>query len=148
MPARLPSSPRLIWIAAIAALPLLLLSCGTEEESDADAGLADITRGPGIQVIIPADEPIVVGVSTALTGPSGGRGRQYRDAVVVAVERWKASNDLQIAGYEIIVVAEDGGCSEPDVAALAARRLTSRPVIVGGCSSGGWCSRCSPSGRA
>ena len=140
LPTRSPVLRRLAWTATAAILPLILLSCATEEKSDLNAGLADVIRGPDIQVSIPADEPIVVGVSTALTGPSGGRGRQYRDAVVVAVERWKALNGSQIAGHDIMVAAEDDGCSEQDVARLAAQRLISRPGLVGvlgpQCSSG------------
>jgi len=118
-------------VLAIAAISMLLIGCAAEEKVEQNAGLRDIVRGPDVQVSIPAGEPIVVGVSTALTGPSGGRGRQYRDAVVVAVERWKTANDSQIAGHDIIVAAEDDGCSEPDVTALAARRLLKRPGLVG-----------------
>jgi ABC-type branched-subunit amino acid transport system substrate-binding protein len=108
--------------------PILLLLAWAAEEATGP-GLADVARGPDTPVVIPSNEPIVVGVSVALTGPVARRGQQYRDTVVVAVERWKAARGSQIDGHDLVVVAEDDGCSEGDVAQKAAARLLRRPGL-------------------
>ena len=82
-------------------------------------------------MVIQAGEPLVIGVSSALTGPAAPRGQEYRDAVVVAVEQWKAQNGALIGGHEIAIVSEDDGCTEADVTRKAAERLLKRPGLVG-----------------
>ncbi len=72
-----------------------------------------------------------MGISTALTGPIGVRGGEYRDAVVAGVERWKAENGLLIKGHEIEIQAEDDGCTEADVTRGAAKQLLGREGLVG-----------------
>ncbi len=119
-------------IAILATLSVVvLLFSGCSSEDDADVGLTDIERGPDIPIMIPAGEPIVVGVSSALTGPIEARGREYFNAVTTSVELWKAANGDLIGGHEITIVAEDDGCSEPGVAIIAARRLLQREGLVG-----------------
>ena len=110
----------------VVAVLLLLVISGGDTEEDPDTGLAAVDRGPGIPIVIPEQEPLVLGVSSALTGPIAERGTQYRDAVVVAVERWKADNGDTIGGHPISVVAEDDGCTESDVTTRAAERSMAR----------------------
>jgi branched-chain amino acid transport system substrate-binding protein len=119
------------FLAAIADTLFLGLAACAAEETEAELGFADVPRGPETPIVIPAGEPIVAGVSTALTGPAAPRGREYRDAVVVAVQRWKAAHGEQIAGHDIFVVAEDDGCTESVVTQSAAGRLLKRPGLVG-----------------
>ena len=129
----------LAGIVLFAAL-LVILACAAEEAAGPTLAEVAPPRGPDTPVVIPRGEPMVVGVSVALTGPVAPRGLQYRDAVVVAVERWKAARGSQIHGHDLVVVAEDDGCTEGDVAQKAAGRLLRRPGLVGvlgpECSSG------------
>ena len=82
-------------------------------------------------MVIPLGEPLVIGVSSALTGPAAPRGQEYRDAVVMTVEQWKTQNGPLIGGHQIIVVSEDDGCTESDITRLAATRLLKQPGLVG-----------------
>ena len=75
--------------------------------------------------------PVVVGVSTALTGPIGPRGSEYLHAVVASAERWKSQNGTLIKGHEIEIQAEDDGCSAAEVTRVAAGRLLDRQGLVG-----------------
>ena len=129
-----PSVAMLVALVAAA----LLVSCSDEDQ--ATVAFEDVERGQDVPIVLAAGDPIVIGVSSALTGAVGPRGRQYRDAVAVAVERWKAANGDLILGHEIVVVAEDDGCTESDVARNAAERLLMRPGLIGAigpqCSAG------------
>ncbi|MCZ6706745.1 MAG: branched-chain amino acid ABC transporter substrate-binding protein [Chloroflexi bacterium] len=119
-----------LGVAVVIVVALALASGGSDAE-DPDTGLRDVDRGPEIEIVIAAGEPLLVGVSSALTGPIAVRGKQYRDAVVVAVDRWKAANGETIGGHAIVVVAEDDGCTESDVTRRAAGRHLQRPGLVG-----------------
>jgi branched-chain amino acid transport system substrate-binding protein len=125
---RLPNARPLLF-ALLAALVLAVAACGGDDEADVD--LKDIDRSPDTPIVIPADVPIVVGVSSALTGPIEERGQEYLDAVTLGVERWKAANGDLIGGHEISIVGEDDGCAEPGVAIVATRRLLQREGLVG-----------------
>jgi branched-chain amino acid transport system substrate-binding protein len=107
-----------------------LVACGGGGEGEALV-LEPIERSPSTPIVVRAEDPIVVGVSSALTGPVGPRGDEYRDAVIFAVNRWKAAHGERIEGHEIVVQAEDDGCAEPDITAGAAERLLSRSGLVG-----------------
>jgi len=121
----------ILVLALVLAVALLAGACGGEEQDIEQNGDDTVSRGPDIPIVIPAGEPIVVGVSSALTGPAASLGLESRDAVVVGVERWKAANGDQIASHDIVVYAEDDGCYEADVAAFAAERLLSKEGVVG-----------------
>lgn len=114
------------------------MSGGGETEEVGASG--DVERGPTIPIVVPADEAIVIGVSTALTGPSGHRGSEYRDAALASLEVWKEENGDEVLGHEIQVVAEDDGCTEAEQTGVAAGRLLERVGLVGvigpQCSSG------------
>jgi len=120
---------RLVWAIAVAAAAIVgAAGCGNDDDAPSES---DPTRSPDTPIVIPAGRPIVVGVSTALTGPVGERGTEYRDAVIVSVNRWKTANGGQIGGHEIEVRAEDDGCAEADQAGIAARRLVGVAGLVG-----------------
>ena len=124
----------LALLFALIALLFIAGACGdddSDEVADGD-GNGAITRSPQTPIVIPAGEPIVIGISTALTGgPVGVRGAEYRDAAITAIERWKAANGDQIAGHEIEIRAEDDGCSASGVAEIAAERLVGVAGLVG-----------------
>ena len=103
-----------------------LTACSGDDEVVAVA-LTDIDRSPETSMVIPEGEPLVIGVSSALTGPAAPRGQEYRDAAAVAVEQWKTQNGATIGGHEISIVSEDDGCTEADVTRKAAERLLTRP---------------------
>ena len=119
-----------IWLGLtlLLALALAAAACGDEEEEDEIMG---IQRSPDTPIVIPAGEPIVVGVSAALTGPTAVQGTESRDATVVGVARWKEANGDQIKGHDIEVYAADDGCFEADITALAAERLLRVEGLVG-----------------
>ena len=97
-------------------------------------------RGPQVRIVIPAGEPIVIGLSLPLTGPDGVLGEEERDAAIIALKRWKETNGDQIGGHEIDVRVEDDGCTEADITAQAAERLLRAEGLVGvigpSCSAG------------
>ena len=125
---------RALNVCLLSALAILLgfvlAACSSDDEVE-DVALQDIERSPETSMVVPVGEPLVIGVSSALTGPAAPRGQEYRDAVVVAVEQWKTQNGATIGGHEISIVSEDDGCTEVDVARLAAERLLKRPGLVG-----------------
>jgi branched-chain amino acid transport system substrate-binding protein len=131
-------------------LLFVVAGCGGNQENESEGGDEPVVRGPRVPIVIPAGEPIVVGISTALTGgPVAVRGEEYRDAAVTSIERWKRQHGAQILGHDIEVRAEDDGCTDayitPDgetryVAEDAAGDLLRVPGLVGvvgpQCSSG------------
>lgn len=119
----------LLGVAVVVVVVVMVAAGGGDDEEETAIG--DIDRSPDTAIEIPADEPIIIGASTALTGPSGQRGAEYRDAVITSVNRWKEANGDQIGGHDIEVWAEDDGCTEADHTAIAARRLVGRQGLVG-----------------
>jgi branched-chain amino acid transport system substrate-binding protein len=117
-----------LGLTLLLALALVAVACGDEEE---EGETKDIQRGPEMPIVIPAGEPIVVGVSAALTGPTETQGTESRDATVVGVARWKEANGDQIKGHDIEVHAADDGCFEADITTLAAERLLRLEGLVG-----------------
>ena len=122
-------------IRVFVGLVLVLFLATACSDGDDDAPPVDvdpIERGANIPIVIPADEPIIIGISTALTGgPVGVRGAEYRDAAVTAIERWKAANGDLIGGHEIEVRAEDDGCSDSGIVTGAGERLLAMVGLVG-----------------
>ncbi len=129
-----------VALGLIGVLALVAMACGGEEEAADD--LADVSLRPNAQtpIVVPAGQPIVVGISAPLTGPDEAEGTEDRDAVIVGVERWKEQNGQQIKGHDLEVRAEDDGCTEADITAQAAERLLRTQGLVGvigpACSAG------------
>ena len=119
---------------------LLAAGCGSEPADDAEGQLLVAAPDAPDAIEVGPGEPVVVGVSTALTGPVGERGTEYRDAVILGVLRWQEANGEDILGHPIEVYSEDDGCTEADHTVVAARRLVGVPGLVGvigpQCSSG------------
>jgi len=134
-----------LWAVALSPLLILTLAliaaaCGGEEEATDDLSDASLRPNAQTPIVVPAGEPIVIGMSVPLTGPDEAEGIEDRDAVIVGVERWKEQNGNQIKGHEIDIRAEDDGCTEADITAQAAERLLRSPGLVGvigpSCSAG------------
>jgi branched-chain amino acid transport system substrate-binding protein len=120
---------RVKLVLVLAALLIVGSACGSDD--DEAGAFVDVARGPDAEVVIAAGEPLVIGVSTALTGPIAQRGREYRDAVAVGVAHWQEQNGELLRGHVIEVHAEDDACSEPGAAVVAASRHLRRPGLVG-----------------
>ncbi|MGH3018123.1 MAG: branched-chain amino acid ABC transporter substrate-binding protein [Gaiellaceae bacterium] len=116
--------------ALVCMLALVAAACGGGGDGP-PLVLEPIERGPSSPIVVPPGEPIVVGTSSALTGPVGQRGREYRDAAILGVNRWKSAHGELIEGHEIVVQAEDDGCTEADITVGAAERLMRRSGLVG-----------------
>jgi branched-chain amino acid transport system substrate-binding protein len=124
----------------VALLLLLAAACGGGDEVTIPE-LTDEPRSSADEaIVVPAGAPIVIGVSVPLTGPDEDAGLEDRDAVLTAIDRWKAANGELLHGHEIVVRAEDDGCTEEDIAAQAAERLLRQPGLAGvigpDCSAG------------
>jgi branched-chain amino acid transport system substrate-binding protein len=128
MPIRFKGRAILLGLTLLLALALVAAACGGDEEEE---GEVKVQRSPDTPIVIPADVPIIVGVSAALTGPTETQGTESRDATVVGVARWKEANGDQIKGHDIEAHAADDGCFEADITALAAERLRDIEGLVG-----------------
>ena len=114
----------LILFIGLVSLLFLMTACSDGDDDAPPVDVDPITRGADIPIVIPAGEPIIIGISTALTGgPVGVRGAEYRDAAVTSIERWKAANGELIGGHEIEVHAEDDGCSNTEITMSAAGHM-------------------------
>jgi branched-chain amino acid transport system substrate-binding protein len=122
---------RRILLSLTLAMVLATGACAGEEDDVDKNGGGSVSPDPQTPIVIAAGDPIIVGVSAALTGPVASLGLESRDAVVVGIERWKAENGAQIGGHEIEVYVEDDGCFETEVAAFAGERLLGRKGLVG-----------------
>lgn len=139
----LPSPWRAGWLSAglpLLGLSIVLAACGGKAAQP--PALADSSLRPDAQaeIIVPAGKPIVIGLSLPLSGPDASAGEEDRDAVITAVNRWKEQHGDTIAGHEIVVHAEDDGCTEAGITLQAAERLLRTEGLVGvvgpNCSAG------------
>lgn len=137
--------PRAHWACVASAVALfgtvlLAAGCSSERADDAEGQLLVAAPAAPDAIEVSRGEPVVVGASTALTGPVGERGTEYRDAVMLGVLRWQEANGEDILGHPIEVYSEDDGCTEADQTAVAARRLLRVSGLIGvigpQCSSG------------
>jgi branched-chain amino acid transport system substrate-binding protein len=117
-----------------------MLGCGSSAEK-AVVSSGQLSRSDAVSdIIVSADEPIVIGVSDSFTGSEAEAGKEDRDAVTASLMRWKAAHGDLLLGHVIEVRAEDDGCTEADIAKDAAERLLHVPGLVGvlgpGCSAG------------
>ena len=110
-----------VGLAVVVVVVVVVATSGGDDEEG--SAIADIERSPDVPIVIPADHPIVIGVSAPLSGPTETLGSEARDAVIVGVELWKEANGDTIGGYEIEVHAEDDGCFDADITLRAAGHL-------------------------
>jgi branched-chain amino acid transport system substrate-binding protein len=127
-------------VLALGFAVFLLVACSSDKESKPTLDDESLRPNATAPIIVPAGAPIVIGLSTPLSGAVQAGGEEDRAAVLVAIERWKAANGAQLKGHEIELRVEDDGCFESDIAEQAAERLLRQPGLVGvigpGCSSG------------
>jgi branched-chain amino acid transport system substrate-binding protein len=135
------ATPRIIalTITAVSALGLLAVACGSGEKAASEEP-EGVTRDARTPIIVPAGEPIVLGMSAPLTGPDSVAGTEDRDSALVGIMRWKRANGNQIKGHDIEVRSEDDGCTEADITVQAAERLSRQEGLAGvigpDCSAG------------
>jgi branched-chain amino acid transport system substrate-binding protein len=126
------------WVVA---LPLVLVAaCGGGDEVTVPELMDEPRSNADEAIVVAAGAPIVIGVSVPLTGPDEDAGLEDRDAVLTAIDRWKEANGELLHGHEIVIRAEDDGCTEEDIAAQAADRFLRQPGLAGvigpNCSAG------------
>jgi hypothetical protein len=112
-----------LGIAVVSVLGLLAAACG-DGEKQAPGQAEGATRDARMPIVVPAGEPIVVGISAPLTGPDSVAGTEDHDSALVGIMRWKRASGDQIKGHDIAVRAEDDGCTEADITVQAAERLS------------------------
>jgi branched-chain amino acid transport system substrate-binding protein len=123
-------------LLVLSSISVILTGCGGQTAIAGPAG--EPARVD--EIMIPPGQPIVIGVSSPITGPSSPEGIEDTDAVITSVIRWKAANGDQILGHDIEVLVEDDGCTEDEITRQAAQRLLATPGLVGvigpSCSAG------------
>jgi branched-chain amino acid transport system substrate-binding protein len=129
----------LVGVVVVLVIVVVVAISGGGGEGAGDE-IKDIQRSPDTPIVIPAGEPIIIGVSVPLTGPDEVGGTEDLNGVLVGVKRWKEENGNTIGGHQIEIRAEDDGCSEADITGQAAQRLLGREGLVGvigpDCSAG------------
>ena len=111
-----------IGLAVVVAVVVVVATSGGDDEAESVIG--DVPHSPDTPIVVPAGEPIIIGVSGPLSGPTEIFGIEGREAAAVGVELWKAANgDTLLLGHEIEVHAEDDGCFEAGITASAAGHL-------------------------
>jgi branched-chain amino acid transport system substrate-binding protein len=118
-------------LAVALAVVLVALVVGCDDDDGESASPVAPTERVSAEIRVPSGEPIVIGVSTALTGPVGERGTEYRDAVLLGVQEWRETNGDTIFEHPLEVRSEDDGCTEADQTRVAAERLLVAPGLVG-----------------
>jgi branched-chain amino acid transport system substrate-binding protein len=119
----MPRIPALLF-ASLACL--LLTACGS---SDAESGARSPTAQPTVNPVtsVAADQPIVIGVSAALSGDQVNSGADIADAVELAVADFGGSVD----GRPVTVMRLDDGCTDPEMAVAVARSFIAEPALAG-----------------
>ena len=111
-----------IGLAVVVAVVVVVATSGGDDEAESVIG--DIDRSPDTPIVVPAGEPIIIGVSRPLSGPTEIFGIEFTEAAAVGVELWKTkTGDTLLLGHEIEVHAEDDGCFEAEITASAAGHL-------------------------
>jgi branched-chain amino acid transport system substrate-binding protein len=115
----------LILVAALA------LVAGCESESSTGPRTAAPTPPPPPEpaLLLESGQPVLVGVSAALSGDQSALGEDIADAVDLAVEDYAGT----IKGHPIRTMRLDDGCTDPEMAVAVARRLLQAGVagVVG-----------------
>ncbi len=106
-------------VVVVVVVALVATSGGDDEE----VAIEEIERGPDKPIEIDPGEPIIIGASAPVTGPTETLGFETVDGIAVGVELWKRANGDTIGGHEIKIHAEDDGCFRPDIAKRAAGHL-------------------------
>jgi branched-chain amino acid transport system substrate-binding protein len=108
------------------ALALALAACGSASAPGSTPTVrADPTPTP--EIVIPAGQPIVIGMSVALTGDQQNIGKDIADAAELAI----ADRGATLQGHPLTAAREDDGCTDPEKAAGAAARLIANVGLAG-----------------
>ncbi|MCH6555125.1 MAG: branched-chain amino acid ABC transporter substrate-binding protein [Chloroflexi bacterium] len=111
-----------VGLAVVVAVVVVVATSGGDDEAESVIG--DVPHSPDTPIVVPAGEPIIIGVSGPLSGPTEIFGIEFSEAAAVGVELWKAkTGDTLLLGHEIEVHAEDDGCFDADITARAAGHL-------------------------
>lgn len=131
---------RLLLLLVLAVIAPMAIACGSAKKPVDDLANDRPRTDARSPIVVPAGQPVVIGVSDALTGSEAAAGKEESDAVVTSLNRWKAANGDQLLGHDIQVRVEDDGCTESAITIDAAERLLRTPGLVGvlgpGCSAG------------
>ena len=111
----------LLGIVVVVVIVAMVATGGGDDEEE--GVIADVPRSPDTAIEVPAGEPIIIGVSAALSGPTETQGSEVLDATIVGIELWKEANGDTIGGHEVEIHAEDDGCFEADITSRAAGHL-------------------------
>jgi branched-chain amino acid transport system substrate-binding protein len=115
----------------LACAALLPAACGGRTTTTTPLATASLRSAANASIEVPAGKPIVLGLSVPLTGVDAPRGVENRDAVLAALNRWKAAHGATLKGHPIALRVEDDGCTDAAVAAEAAGRLLRQAGLVG-----------------
>lgn len=114
--------PALLLIAACA----LLAACGGGSAVSSDP-TAPGEPAPAASIIIPAGEPITIGVSVALSGDQVSLGSDIADAADLAAADFGGT----LKSHPIVIKRLDDGCTDAEKAVQVAHELISDPTLVG-----------------
>ncbi|TAK58242.1 MAG: branched-chain amino acid ABC transporter substrate-binding protein [Dehalococcoidia bacterium] len=118
--------PKLSSMLAVALCGMLFAACGGGASSSPKATPTSVDP-PSPTITIAAGQPIVIGLSAALTGVQATLGTDLADTAELA------ANDRggAIKGHPVKVERADDGCGEAEKAVRAARTLIATSGIVG-----------------
>jgi branched-chain amino acid transport system substrate-binding protein len=112
------------WSIVTAALAgVAIAACG----GGSNAPSPTATPDPPRPITVAADEPLVIGVSAALSGDQSSIGHDIVDAVSLAVADFGGS----VRGHAIKVVVSDDGCTDAEKARTIAREFVTDDALVG-----------------
>jgi len=117
---------RRLVLFVLVPVALALSACGGGDGTAPTATVAaDPT--PTAEIVVAPGQPLVVGVSAALSGDQQAIGTDIADAVDLAI----ADRGGTLQGHPVTASREDDGCTDPEKAAGAAQRLVANPGLAG-----------------
>jgi len=120
----------LLIILGLLALAIACGGGGGPASTPTGSPTPSATPTPGRQITIGPGAPILIGVSTSLSGVAAQFGQDIRDAAILGAQDFGA-----VKGRQAQVVAEDeandAGCPDADKAMAAANSFVANPSIVG-----------------
>lgn len=118
--------PRILALLIASISCVLLAACGSP---DAETRAPTPTAQPTVDLVtsIGANQPIVIGVSAALSGDQASSGADIADAVELAVADYGGT----VAGHPVSVLRLDDGCTDPEMAVAVARSFINERGLAG-----------------
>ncbi len=116
----------IFWLPLVVASAIGIIACGGS--AAAKRATSTAIANPPADIRIASGEPIVIGVSVALSGDQAGLGADIADAADLAVHDAGGS----IRGRTIKTVRVDDGCTDAEKALAAARQLIQDPHDLAG----------------